>query len=78
MPRRARLEFPGIPLHITQRGVNRCAVFVDDDDRRHYLALLEDMASRHSLAIHAYVLMGNHVHLLVSSGEAARNGDVSN
>ncbi|MCE5231828.1 MAG: transposase [Mizugakiibacter sp.] len=70
MPRRARLEFPGIPLHITQRGVNRCAVFVDDDDRRHYLALLEDAARRHALAVHAYVLMGNHVHLLVSSGEA--------
>lgn len=70
MPRRARLELPGIPLHITQRGVNRGAVFVDDDDRYHYLSLLLEVTVAHDVAVHAYVLMGNHVHLLVSSGEA--------
>lgn len=74
MPRQARLEIPGIPLHITQRGVNRCAIFLDDDDRRHYLRLLGESAARHGLSVHAYVLMGNHVHLLVSSGE---RGEVS-
>ncbi len=72
MPRQARLEIPGIPLHITQRGVNRCAIFLDGDDRRHYLRLLGESAARHGLSIHAYVLMGNHVHLLVSSGEAGK------
>lgn len=66
MPRRPRLELPGIPLHITQRGVNRAAVFVDDD-RRHYLALLESMLRPHEVALHAYVLMDNHVHLLASA-----------
>ena len=72
MPRQARLEIPGIPLHITQRGVNRCAIFLDDDDRRHYLGLLAQSARQHALRIHAYVLMDNHVHLLVSADEAGR------
>lgn len=74
MPRRARLEMPGIPLHIMQRGVNRAAIFVDDDDRRHYLALLRATLHKHGVALHAYVLMGNHVHLLAS---AAQPGSVS-
>lgn len=72
MPRQARLEIPGVPLHITQRGVNRCAIFLDDDDRRHYLRLLGESAASHDLQIHAYVLMGNHVHLLVSSDEPGK------
>jgi putative transposase len=72
MPRQARLEIPGVPLHITQRGVNRCAIFLDDDDRRHYLGLLGESAATHGLRIHAYVLMGNHVHLLVSSDECGK------
>ena len=72
MPRQARLDIPGIPLHITQRGVNRCAIFLDDDDRRHYLGLQGGSAAKHGLGIHAHVLMGNHVHLLVSSDELGR------
>lgn len=67
MPRRPRLEIPGIPLHITRRGVNRAAVFVDDDDRGHYLALLGATLHKHGVALHAYMLMGNHVHLLASA-----------
>jgi len=72
MPRQARLEIPGVPLHITQRGVDRCAIFLDDDDRRHYLRLLGESAASHELRIHAYVLMGNHVHLLASSDEQGK------
>jgi putative transposase len=67
VPRRPRLELPGIPLHVTHRGVNRCAIFMDDDDRHHYLRLLGLFARDATLAVHAYVLMSNHVHLLVSS-----------
>jgi putative transposase len=74
MPRRARLELPGIPMHITQRGINRGAPFVDDADREHYLALLEAALREQEIALHAYVLMGNHVHLLV---DASRPGDIS-
>jgi len=57
-------------MHITQRGVNRAAIFVDDDDRQHYLALLGVTLPRHHVALHAYVLMGNHVHLLTSAAQA--------
>jgi len=67
MPRGRRIEVPGIPLHVVQRGVNRTHIFVDDHDRRHYLALLDRARRRHELAIHAYVLMTNHVHLLLSA-----------
>jgi putative transposase len=67
MPRRARLELPGVPLHVTHRGVNRCAIFIDDEDRHHYLRLLGLFAQQRDLAVHAYVLMSNHVHLLTSS-----------
>lgn len=67
MPRQARLELPGIPLHVTQRGVNRCAIFVDEEDREHYYQLLCDAAHEHDIAGHAYVFMGNHVHLLLTS-----------
>jgi len=69
MPRHARLELPNVPLHVIQRGVNRGAIFVDDGDRHHFLDLLQDAARDHDLAIHAYVLMGNHVHLLVTPPE---------
>lgn len=72
MPRQARLEIPGVRLPITQRGVNRCAIFLDDDDRRHYLRLLGESAAGHHLQIHGCVLMGNHVHLLVSSDEPGK------
>lgn len=67
MPRRPRLELPGVPMHIVQRGVNRAAVFIDDDDRAHYLGLLRHEMRRACIAVHAYVLMGNHVHLLATA-----------
>lgn len=66
MPRSPRLVLPGIPLHVIQRGVNRAALFVDDEDRRHYLRLLRTACRKHGVAIHAFVLMGNHVHLLIT------------
>lgn len=67
MPRRPRLELPGTPLHVIQRGVNRCAIFMDDVDRGHYYELLCDAANAHDVAVHAYVFMGNHIHLLLTS-----------
>jgi putative transposase len=67
VPRRARLLIPEIPLPITQRGVNRCAIFLDTDDREHYLGLLRSFTEHHDIDVHAYVLMGNHVHLLVTA-----------
>jgi putative transposase len=66
MPRRARLILPGVPLHLIQRGNNRQACFVDDDDRHAYLRWLGEYARSSSCRVHAYVLMTNHVHLLIS------------
>ena len=53
-----------------QRGVNKSLCFANDADRGLYLAMLEEVASRVPCAVHAYVLMSNHVHLLVSPIEA--------
>lgn len=71
MPRRARLVLPNQPLHVTQRGVNRAAIFLDDEDRHHYRRLLRAACSAHHVAIHAFVLMDNHVHLLLTPRTAA-------
>ena len=66
MPRPARLNIPGIPQHVTQRGNNRQACFYADDDYRLYLELLQDACRAHACSLHAYVLMTNHVHLLLT------------
>jgi putative transposase len=66
MPRRARLSLPGIPWHIIQRGNNRSVCFFSDDDHRLYLDLLTELAERFGCSVHAYVLMTNHVHLLMT------------
>ena len=70
MPRQARIEVPGIPMHVTQRGVNRCAIFLDDEDRHHYRRLLREACTKHDVRVHAYVLMDNHVHLLLHAAQA--------
>jgi putative transposase len=69
MPRHARLRIGGLPLHVIQRGVNRSACFGDESDYGVYLALLEELSRRYECAMHAYVLMTNHVHLLLTPPE---------
>ncbi len=66
MPRRARLILPNVPLHVTQRGVNRAAIFIDDEDRHHYRRLLREACAQNAIVVHAFVLMDNHVHLLLT------------
>jgi len=66
MPRRARLSIPGIPWHIIQRGNNRSVCFYTDEDYDYYLYHLKEQASIHGCDIHAFVLMTNHVHLLLT------------
>jgi len=67
MPRRARLRVAGLPLHIIQRGNNRTPCFYASKDYGLYLYHLAQLASKFECAIHAYVLMTNHVHLLLTS-----------
>src|ERR1039458_1922669 len=66
MPRRPRLNLARVPLHVIQRGNNRQACFFAEEDYRFYLYWLKKGAEKYGCDIHAYVLMTNHVHLLVS------------
>ena len=70
MPRRARLSLPGVTWHILQRGNNRADCFFADEDYQYYLAQLPDLCTRFDCALHAYVLMSNHVHLLLTPNYA--------
>ncbi|MDZ4263309.1 MAG: transposase [Pseudomonadota bacterium] len=67
MPRRARITLPNVPIHLIQRGNNRQPCFFADEDYRRYLDWLAEYAGKAGCRIHAYVLMTNHVHLLLSS-----------
>jgi putative transposase len=74
MPRRARVILSNTPLHIIQRGNNRQACFFVDEDYRSYLEWLREYADRERCQIHAYVLMTNHVHLLLSGATTQAPG----
>jgi putative transposase len=66
MARGGRYFLPEQPLHVIQRGNNREAIFFDDTDYERYADWLAAAATAYGCAIHAYVLMTNHVHLLVT------------
>jgi len=76
MPRRARICLPNVPQHLIQRGNNRQACFVADEDYRCYLDWLAEYAGKTGCKVHAYVLMTNHVHLLVSAERGAATGEM--
>ncbi len=66
MARLPRLTIPGYPHHIIQRGNNRQAIFLQEADYRFMLDLLAEQGKKFQVEIHAYVLMGNHFHLLAT------------
>ena len=66
MPRAARVVVPDMALHVTQRGHNRGPCFFRDVDFETYLRLLAYFSRRHACTVHAYCLMTNHVHLLIT------------
>jgi len=74
MGRPPRLELAGVPLHVVQRGNNRAACFFNDVDRRFYLKCLREAVAARGCLLHAYVLMTNHVHLLVTPSEEGAVG----
>jgi putative transposase len=76
MPRRPRLALPQVPLHLIRRGNNRQACFFADEDYRVYLEWLQESAAKTGCRVHAYVLMTNHVHLLVSAERGAAPGEM--
>jgi putative transposase len=66
MARLPRYVIPGQPQHIIQRGNNRQAIFVTDDDYQFFRDAIVEASGRFGLAIHAYVWMTNHIHLLAT------------
>jgi len=66
MPRRARVYFPGLPYHIVQRGNNREACFIGPENYQRYLDLWRELSVHYHCQVHAYCLMTNHVHFLVT------------
>ena len=69
MARPLRLEYPGAVWHVTCRGNERKAIFLDDEDRLQFLAVLGRVVEMFRWKLHAYVLMGNHFHLLLETPE---------
>lgn len=74
MPRRPRIIVPNIPLHVIQRGNNRQSCFFAEEDYQFYLEWLQEYASSSGCLVHAYVLMTNHVHLLLTPKESGSAG----
>jgi putative transposase len=70
MPRGKRLDVAGVAQHVVQRGNDRQACFFRDDDYARYLGILREAGLRFGCCVHAYVLMTNHVHLLLTPARA--------
>lgn len=66
MARLPRLDVPGVPQHVVQRGHDRLPCFAAQDDYIRYRQELREALLRHACRLHAYVLMTNHVHLLLT------------
>jgi len=64
MVRIARAVAVGVPHHVTQRGNNHQDVFIEEEDCTRYLSFLKEQAKKYALAVHAFCLMSNHVHLI--------------
>ena len=69
MARKPRVQCPGALYHVIARGNQQQDVFLDEADYRRYLGLLDAYRKRYAFTIYAYVLMTNHVHLLIEQGE---------
>ena len=67
MPRQLRHHVPGGWYHITTRGLGRQTIFETNHDCEHFVELLAGMVERYSMLLHAYVLLGNHYHILIES-----------
>ena len=71
MPRKPRFFLPHVPVHMIVRGHSRGAIYIEEPDCPAYLSWLQEGAELHECRIHAYVLMTNHVHLLLSASNPA-------
>ncbi|GDX10108.1 hypothetical protein LBMAG57_18800 [Verrucomicrobiota bacterium] len=69
MARSIRIEIPGGFYHVMARGNRREKIYADDDDRRFFLQTLSEACGMTGWRVHAWVLMGNHYHLLIETPE---------
>ena len=69
MARPLRIEFEGAIYHLTARGNERQSIFRRDEDRRRFLEFLERACARFEVKLLAFVLMGNHFHLVARRRE---------
>jgi putative transposase len=76
MPRKPRFFLPGIPCHVVQRGNNRSACFYCDEDFAFYMSIVDEALQKYQVQLHAYVLMTNHVHLLMTPASPEGIGKV--
>jgi putative transposase len=76
MARLSRYVLPGQPLHIIQRGHNRSAVFAECSDYSQFLEHLAKACRRYECSVHAYVLMTNHIHLLITPQRESGVGEI--
>jgi putative transposase len=77
MPRPPRIYIPDLALHVCQRGVDRQTIYLDDDDRERYLNTLAVIAEKYGVEVHAYTLMDNHYHLIVTPRAEAALADAT-
>ena len=76
MPRRPRIIVPNIPLNVIQRGNNRKSCFYAEEDYKLYLEWLQEYARKTGCLVHAYVLMTNHIHLLITPKKSDSAGEL--
>ncbi|MCG7947192.1 MAG: transposase [Candidatus Thiodiazotropha taylori] len=70
MPRKPRFYLPGVPVHIVQRGHSRDPVFFETQDYATYAHWVRVGSEKYNIAVHAFVLMTNHIHLLITPTQA--------
>jgi putative transposase len=70
MARPLRIDVEGGWYHVTARGIERRPIFLSDRHCEHFLELLEEMSERHAVEVHAFVLVGNHYHLIIRTPHA--------
>ena len=66
MARQPRFKIAGVTQFITQRGNNKQAVFFSEQDYQYYLSILDEATIQEECQVHAFVLMANHIHILVT------------
>ena len=73
MPRQVRIEYPGAIYHVMARGNRRERIVIDDEDRKRFEVALEEVVGKMGWTLYAWVLMGNHYHLVFKTRHLVHN-----